>query len=387
MDCNIISSQLSQNKNDSYTTAPYLFLESSDIEGFKKYLKQNSIGMVLIRKDYVKNEFTDFSHVDSLETENILNNESDFVRVYENKIFTIFSLKSVENNYGFSLSTSVVYANSELKTASDYKLMSTLIPIEATTVIYKNSDYNDYLDLVEKVVTFGNCVGCVLVEVPSEMRVIDESALAKLKIRIKSIISRKSDTLSPEEEVSISVLNAHEEFSSLLYLLSINNKDEILRSIKKYKQKLQNSIKLLGNYPFDFFTRNSKYIEIHNFLTSENGKLAEYLREQSMINDSTDPLNDEVLKTSLIDVFATQDLMLKNINESIWKTDFSKKKDKMRLDIPEDGSYKCNTMNNNSGVQIKTLSIDDGESTQVPLLASVDLQRGSPKVAVNYFFY
>lgn len=386
INCNFLSNQLLQNDSDSFNFAPYLMLQQGDFIGFKNFLLQNQIGLVLVRKDNVPYYYTNSTsliNVDSNSISKLFYQDIDFKKIYENDFFTLYKLTKLENNqnYGFALAQSIVHTNSSLDKARDYEVLSKQIPAKSGSVVFnKNEDLKQYRSLINVYAPIGHCVGCVKISPPSNFEESANKFQTKIKNFIKSFIRnfRQVDEPSQDEKISHSILFGNDAFVDLMTALKNENYALAKKNITRYITSSENTEKLLKEYEGNFLDKNNKYMEARNFLVSQNGVLSSYLNSHSLSD-----LEDRV---RLYFLLSLQDKELEFLEDNIWETDFENNVYRVRLDIAQDGLYECRGRSSNDELQITDISLDHLSPIAKTSSASASylFSQGSYPVSIQY---
>ncbi len=382
VNCNLISAKISENDPDAFTTVPYLLLQNNDFNSFKNYLLQNDISLVLIRKDNIPYGYTNYVYLSNASPAlamGFLNKDNDFKKTFENDFFTLYALKSLDNNYnyGFSLPTSFVYTNSSLNSEHDYvSLSKQLTDKKNYLVINKNADLKKYSSSINLYAPVANCVGCVKISSASTVK-FDESFLRKLKDLIKQLIGKNSrDYLPQDQKISYSIIDSSKEFSKMMEALEQEDTQGSKNYISSYLKKIENIEYLFKNYKANFFDLNNKNTEIRNFLEGQNEKLSDYLNFSRVIKDNQ-------IRGQLYLLLSLQNSKLAEIEKTIWETDFKNKIYRMRLDIPKQGKYVCTADNYNSGLKIEDITLGNFKNEKNSTISAF-LSKGNYPISISY---
>ena len=339
IDCNFISTHLIHNKPDSFITAPYLMLQDGNFLDFKKYLQQNSISIILVRKDYVPYYFTHWAQVNPEMILTFLSTDNDFSKKFENDFFVLYTLR--KNNegtpiYGFSLTSTMVYTNASLTSAGDFKILSSMIPNQQSpVVIYRNDQWRRYQNSVNMFIAKSNCVGCVKISQQFRKNANDRlNILTKIKSYVKPILKKRDKTKETEEvQLSLDLIDMNTTFFSLMDVVDKADIRQIQTTINTYTNQLQKYQKRMGTYQPGFFEKNNKLIETRNFISNQNNQLFLYMR-------NTDIPNQDIYRQLNL-LLSFQNTFLTSVAEKIWETNEHLHQYNMRLDIPSSGLYDC----------------------------------------------
>jgi len=357
--CNFISTHLLQNEPDSFNTSPYLMLQDSDFLGFKKFLLQNQIGLVLIRKDYVPYYYTLWSYVDPAYAITLLNSDSDFNKRYENDFFVVFSLNDLkrDRSFGFALPSSIAFTNSSLNYARDYQILSNALGKNKGSLVITNLDSLSLVKpFINTYLSVGNCIGCIKIDQSSSLDISKEDQVANLKKNIKHLLGMdKEIQLSEENKISNSVLESNYNFRNLMS--QIKNKNDVLikKHISEYVLSFENIKKLIENFKGSFFDKNYKMIEVNNFLIAQKNTLLRAYFE----GKSSDYLEESQYRGEFTYLLSLQDSYISYLNKNIWQTDYENKIYKTRLDISYPGEYNCSVYTSSKELHVVDISIND----------------------------
>ncbi|MBI3985215.1 MAG: hypothetical protein HY344_04775 [Candidatus Levybacteria bacterium] len=380
--CNFLSTQLLNNGPDSFNFSPYMLLEKGDFGGFKNFLLQNQIGLVLIRKDNIPYYYTNYIYLSNATPQmaiGFLNKDHDFKKTFENDFFELYSVESQDNNYnyGFSIPTSVVYTNSSLNSGRDYvSLSKQLGDKEDYLVINRNEDFKKYSSFVNLYAPVANCVGCVKI-FSSVIKPPDESLLRKLKDLVKQLIGKNlTDDLSLDQKISYAIIDSTKEFSKMMEALEEKDALKSKNYISSYIKKMENIDSLFKKYKANFFDLSNKSTEIKNFLGAQNQKLSDYLNFGTVIR------NDQI-RGQLSLLLSLQNSKLSELDKTIWETDYKNKIYRMRLDIPKKDQYLCTADNYNNGLKIESITLGNLKKDNNSTISAL-LSKGNYPVSVEY---
>ncbi|MFH0749524.1 MAG: hypothetical protein V1917_01240 [Candidatus Gottesmanbacteria bacterium] len=335
VDCKLISTHLIQNDPDSFITSPYLMLQDNKFADFKKFLVQNHLSFILIRKDYVPYYFTQWINIDPIRIRQIIDSDSMFSLLYENDYFALYGIGDYASNesFGFTLTASGVYTNAPLKTAQDYKGLFSILPSSFSDVLFnKNDVMKKYSQYVNSYVARSNCVGCIKV-LPS-MTQANQDVVSKLKRVAKSILKKKFQSESVDLQISHDLIEANYLFSDLMENLNAHRQNKIKNISREYLDLTQKIFYLSASYTGNFFDHNNKLIEMRNFLIGQNMRLVQFQEDNV----------EQIAKMGYEDLYYVsvfQKNAIDSINREIWETDPLSNVSKMRFDIPKDGQYTC----------------------------------------------
>jgi len=382
--CNFLNTLLLQNGPDSSNFTPYIMLENGDFAGFKNFLLQNQIGLVLIRKDnvpYYYTNYLNFSRINPSLTARTINKDSDFKEVYENDFFKLYKLNNIEKNYGFALPSTMLFTNQALSSGIDYAVLSKQMGVKKSSVIMNKDNLMKYQSLVNFYVSKANCVGCVKITPSDFLAEVDNSLKGKLKKLLKPLIARfkKAPVLSLDEKISYDIVGANNDFASLMTALKVKDSSNARKYIIDYISSFEKIRNLIRKYNNDFFSKNNKYLEERNFLLAQNNSLSSYLKANINFRDSQ-------IRGQLYFLLSSQNEELGFLNKNIWETDFKNKVYKMRLDIPADGLYSCGVYSTNNGLNIAGISIDNlSQPIKIATFSGIyKFSKGSYPVSLDY---
>jgi len=362
--CSYISTSLFRENTDSYISTPYLMLIENDFNEFKKFLSNNGVGLILLRKDYVPNNLNLISQPDLSFVKKNIDSDNSFKKIYENKYLSLYKFNKIkEHRYGFSSTRTILYTNSSLNSDVDYRMLYK--NINDNVVVKKDNEVENINDFSKKFYIEGNCVGCV--KVNSKFSVKKNNFIDIVKNYFKLIFKTKKN-ISNEEKISYGLISLNDQFSTIIKKgKQVDNDD-----IKKYKGDIDEILigieKLNGN----FFDKNNKYNEFRNFIKPHLLFIESKIEEDNnIIFEKKLMILKEFLKTKI-----------EYVEKKIWETDFYNGTVKYRLDIPEAGRYECNVYNKSDDIKINNYDIDEkkiniNNSTTV-------LSAGSHKVSVNF---
>lgn len=394
INCGFISGQMLKNGPDSFTFAPYILLAENDFITFKKYLIQNQISYVLVRKDSVPFYYTNYINLSkanpAIATKQI-DSDSDFTKVFQNDYFSLYKIDlGDEPNFGFSMPSTITYTNLNLDNGYDYAILSRLTPFtQGTAIIKKNEDLKKFQDKINYYSVIANCVGCVEIsDVPIDIS--SESFSSNLKTFVKKLIGRdKNKNIKPDEKISLEIVSANKLFGKLSLSLIEGNAKDFERYLNEYTNSFRTINTLLIEYEVDFFTKNNKYIEYESFFKTHIGKLSKYIGDKNINKKGENIIKNSSLRGKLIYLLALENDQLRKIRNNIWKTDFDKNLLRLRLDIPYSGNYSCFAKNSNSGINIqgiyKDLRNEQGENIMKNgSVMNLGLSRGNYPVTIKY---
>jgi hypothetical protein len=385
MNCNVISSQLLNNGPDSFNFSPYLLLEKNDFPSFKKFLSQNQIGLILLRKDNIPYYYTNYTFLSDATPEYVfsyISKDSDFENIYENKFFTLYSFKKAKNaSYGFAIPLDTVFTNSSLNNGDDYLILSKQISSSSGSIIINTSDdLKNFRDKLNYFAPVAECVGCVRVMIdPTEENISFKEKIKPLFLPVLSLI-RGEKMISEDEKISYSIIASNKTFMSLITKLKREDFSPIETLAKSYLKELFETRKLIENYKGVYLDENNKLIEYKNFISGQNSFLVSYM--------SSNKIKDGQVLTVLYGVLLSQNNELNFIKNNIWETDTENKKYNARLNIPEKGEYSCYAETIDQDVTIKKISIGSTKENlkEVPFISPIklSLENNSYFVSVNY---
>lgn len=375
MNCNVISSQLLNNGPDSFNFSPYLMLEKNDFLSFKKFLLQNQIGLVLLRKDNIPYHYTNYSFLSRATPEyasEYISKDSDFENIYENIFFTLYRFQKAKNNsYGFATPLNVVFTNSSLNNGDDYLILSKQIASSSGSVIINNNfDLKNFKNQLNYFAPVAECVGCVKVVIkPTEEEISLKERVKPLLLPVLNLIRGKKE-LSEDERISYSIIASNKTFTELIIRLKREDFSPIATLASIYLRELIETRKLITDYNGIYLDKNNKLIEYKNFVSGQNVSLIDYM--------SSDKTDDGGVSTLLYAILLSQKNELNFIKRNIWETDSGKKIYNARLNIPKKGEYKCYAETTDDDVLIQTISIGDSRdnikeiSSKLPILLSLN---------------
>jgi len=362
--CDFIVSQTSNNASDAYFSLPYLYLQNQDILGFKKFMERSHTGIVLLRKDYISNEYTDWVPVDVGQTQALLNKDPDFKNVYDSEYFSIYTTTVSNNSYGFSLPSSYISTNIGFTKSSEIRSLLNSVEDNGSLFLESQVIAQSPLELKESDVIFGNCIGCEYF--PNNLSSQSVENFGKGRIRmllgmVKSIFHKKQEPTLDKEIVKMEL-----EFQKWLHAKKENASDED-ELLHQYKATVQRIIALLQKSKKDEFEKDYDAIKVRNFLNSEYKLLSQHI---------SDALNNA------LEVFYFQQQNLDYLNSQIWETDFNNHIIRYRLDISKDDNYVCNPVTISPNIHFDDFYLENGSRSGT--LSSQFLKRGSYKVALTY---
>lgn len=362
IDCNFITTTLIQNDSDSFTTAPYLFLQQGDYEGFKNYLIQNQIGKILIRKDYIPYYFTNSVYVDPKKTMELVNNDNDFNKTFENEFFVVYDLIKLGeyNNYGFALTSNVAFTNSSLNYGKDYKVLSKgLGEKRKGVVINDGKNLEKFKQEIKTYVAIADCIGCIEIDRSINLNIQQEGKLTKFKKFIKYLLVKTNDTHIPQQDqISNSILESNDNFIKLVNQIR-NKNDETSKSlISTYIFSLINSINKINYLEGNFFDKNNKMLEISSYLKAQKNALAELYESDK----SGEYLKSNQYHGEFAYLLSLQNSILFDLTQKIIKTESENSIYRMRLDISKKGDYKCSTNISSSISSIENIVVNNAKN-------------------------
>lgn len=381
INCNFLTTQTSQNKPDSFTSAPYLMLQNNDFSSFKNYLIQNNITLILVRKDYINNAYTDLIPLSLNTVMRYILSDSDFGKMYENDSLILYKLKTnSDNNYGFQNPSTILYTNSSLSSADDFRILSNESGMKNPLYISGLDTYKKYGKYVNEYVTKANCIGCININV-SEFEIQNNGFMERIKTIIKLVIGRKTE-FSQEQEISQEIVKLNNKYALLFDSLKNIKIKSIKESMSEYLLQLNHTFGLLEEFKSDTFSVNNKKIEMQLYLDSQNGKLLDlFERTSGSINQAMAKLN---LRAEFLKIVSRQEVILNSLNKDTYRTDYKNNLYRMRLDVPVSGEYSCLA----SAYYNKDISINSVLINEKPLdfknLNPVYFIKGSYRIELGY---
>jgi len=384
INCSFIATQLSQNKPDSFTTAPYLMLQESDLDTFKNYLTQNQISLILLRKDYVSNRYTDLVPLDMYRIMDDINGDSDFEKVYENNFFTLVRFgknKLAQNN--FQIPSSIVYTNLSLNSASEFSMLTRISSDSAGLYINTSQDYEKYKNYINGYIFEANCVDCVKINISKFQVTENRGFIQTIKEILKPYFKQQEEYLE-EQKISIEIVSLNNKHAFLLE--SLNKKDLLSanKNLNNYSAQLKKTYSLLKNFKSDFFTVNNKKIEMKSFLNAQNEQMKEFFEKEKAKNNSDSPLEHKDIEEKFTTIISDQRSLLEELKKDIYGTDKLNRIFRFRLDIPMSADYQCFADVKNDVMSLTSLTIDDYTATDLTGVNELYLSEGSHKVEVAY---
>lgn len=368
IDCKFIVTQTSNAAADAYYSVPYLNLQNSEVEEFKKFLEISQTKLILVRKDYVSNQYTDGIPLNVGKVENLLSSDNTFQKTYENKYFIVYSTQDNQENYGFSFSPNIVTSNVDFANGSQiYETFKVLDSSDAQIFSLDTLTSNN-ISLPSKDLIFGACIGCEYLPNSPKAEVDDKATLEKdlidnVKTHIKNITGkRNAQTL--DEKLAL----MEEEF--LILLEQIEN-NEITPDINSsiYVQTLNNIKAMVEDSNADEFQKNYDLIKFRNYVALEFDKINAFIE--------SNPENISALNVSYL-----QQSVINHLNNNIWETDFNNQIFRYRLNVVNAGEYACQATSASDAINITGFNYDDRQIYKG--LSDNVLENKSYKVNVNY---
>jgi hypothetical protein len=382
VNCNLISVKIGENNPDAFATAPYLLLQDNDFASFRNFLFQNNIALVLIRKDNIPSYYTNWFYVSPQETIVDIEKDNDFIKIYDSDFFNLYKINDNSlDAFGFDLPQNIIYTNSLFSTSFDYAMTSRAIGYSSSNLIINNNvNFKKYSDFINQYIPVGNCVGCVKVLVkPIEAELTLKQKIKPYLLPILTLI-RSEQKFSYDEKISYAIIANNNVFNELLTKLLKEDSSSIDSLANIYNFNLFEIRDLILNYNKLNLDKNNKLIEYKNFISGQRDTLLRY------INDGK--IKDYQAKIYLYELLLNQKNELDFINEKIWETDFVKKIYNVRLDIPEDGDYRCSLNIADNDISIKNISIGNDlknfEEISTQSGALKTFNKGSYSISIKY---
>lgn len=389
INCNFLTSVILNTSSEASIEAPYHMLQQADLTLLKQYLMQNKVGIVLLRKDYVPYFPTSWLHTDSARVRPMIEKDGGFEKFYENDFLAAYRLLPLKDdrNYGFSLTSTVVFTNATLTTGSQYAMLSRQVGDSSPFVtLTSEKEYLEQKNDINAFVPVLNCIGCVTIDWENYLANRKEPPLTQVKTVIKKLIGWKSKR-TPEEALSFGLIEMHTEFLKLMDVIKDTDSDKARMQLAAYTKSLETLEIQLSSLTGDFFAVNQKNMEARHFLGVQYNILTDYLqlfyrREKP----KKTVLDDERLRSQIVYISALQDDIYERLSSKIFATDFRKGIYRGRLDIPFSGSYACEVRSLVRGVQVNMVTLQNAvrESTVSGKFDPMELEKGSYPVSITY---
>lgn len=389
INCQFLTSVILNSQSEASIEAPYHFLRQNDIASFKRYLRQQGIGIVLIRKDYVPYFPTSWLYKDAQEVKALFDKDKDFELFFENEYTVTYRLFNPTPNrqYGFSLTSTAVFTNSTLSSGYDFATLSRQVNTEnAYIAVNTKNDYNSNKGNINMFAPIINCIGCVETNVESFLVAFRPTVMRVIKNYVKKII-RWNSKYSKEEQLSYSMIDLQHAFLRLLDSLKDTDIDKANKRISEYALFLESVSAQVRALSGEFFTKNQKFMEAHMFLESQHVALTELLKPKSDQKEHIlTSFKDEDVHTQLYYLAIHQDELLSYVNKLVFATNFRKNEYKGRLDVPVSGLYNCAIRPLVSGVNIISFTLGENvyRATESGLSVPIQLAEGSSPVSIFY---
>lgn len=389
--CNFLSTAMFIKASESAIQAPYLFLQQDDFTSFKNYLRQNSINYILIRKDFIPDSFVSWTYVDPSKTEGVLLKDKDFSRIYTNDFFSVFKRNGmIENQYGFSLTSNVVH-RPNLENAKDYAIVSKKVGDLGPSIFLSFPFYRSKYENKSTIFTaVANCMGCIKIDTKELLAKRKISFIQRVKDFIKTILHRNINNPT-EIQISLDIIKAHDVYPQIIAAIEDNDKEKFYNKIDEYMSLWKGIKDLLNGYNADRFARNSKLIEIVNFLSLEknstyNEFASEFFKDKKFVNDL-------VSRQRFTSLLKFQENLLDDFSKNMIDADLGNGNIPLRLDVPKDDEYTCGSLAIKNNIFFTSLSIEENKLTtpQMEGKDTVFIKKGShlarltflPKEVIN----
>lgn len=389
INCNFLTTVVSSTYAEASIEAPYFMLQQGNMEGFKRYLLQTSIGIILIRKDNVPYFPTTWVHVDPLYVKSLIDKDHEFELFYQNDYFDAYRLIPLANdrNFGFTLTSTTAFTNALLATPREHITLSRQMGMNKSYVVI-NTDKELQL-LANKVSLYApvlNCVGCVDIDVSKPGLYAKDSIVASLKTFVKELV-RWNPPRPQAEVISMNLINSHKIFFRLLDSLNKDMIDVAQELLVQYTESITTLEKSLFSYSADFFDVNQKMLEARVYLGAQERELSGVI-SQAMSNNEV-PKNlviaDEQMRLQLYYLTTLLNKLYRKVEDRVFRTDFTNNVYRGRLDVPESGMYQCETQSLVSGITITDIALGEPSRTiSIPMQTGQYLEKGSYPISISY---